>query len=181
VQLDGLTVDTDLRWALLWRLVSRGGGPRNFGLAEIDAELARDSTDAGERHAATCRAAIRSADAKRETWRLITGGQQTIAMLRATLAGFADPDQPELVQPYRENFFAVVSDVWREWSSAMAQDFVSDVYTVCALSPETVEATDAYLADAEPPAALRRLLNEGRDDVLRALRCQARDRQSAAS
>jgi aminopeptidase N len=180
VQVDGLTVDTDLRWALLWRLVSRGGGPRNFGLAEIDAELARDATDAGERHAATCRAAIGSADAKREAWRLITSGQQTIAMLRATLAGFADPDQPELVQPYREGFFALVSDVWREWSSAMAQDFVSDVYTVCAVSPETVEATDAYLADADPPASLRRLLSEGRDDVLRALRCQARDRQSAA-
>jgi aminopeptidase N len=179
VVLDGLTVDTDLRWALLWRLVSRGGGPRNFGLPEIEAELARDATDAGERHAATCRAAIGTPDAKREAWRLITGGQQTLAMFRATLAGFADPDQPELVQPYGEAFFGVVSDVWREWSSAMAQDFVSDVYTVCAISPETVEATDAYLADAEPPAALRRLLSEGRDDVLRALRCQARDRQAA--
>jgi len=169
-----------LRWALLWRLVSRGGGPRKFGLAEIDAELARDTTDAGERHAATCRAAIPTADAKREAWQLLAGGQQTLAMFRATLAGFADPDQPELVQQYREDFFAVVSEVWREWSSAMAQDFVSGVYTVCAVAPETVEATDAYLAEAEPPAALRRLLSEGRDDVLRALRCQARDRQSAA-
>jgi aminopeptidase N len=180
VQIDGLTVDIELRWALLWRLVSRGGGPRRFGLAEIDAELERDATDAGERHAATCRAAIPTADAKREAWQLLTGGQQTLAMFRATLAGFADPDQPELVQQYREDFFAVVSEVWREWSSAMAQDFVSGVYTVCAVSPETVEATDAYLADAEPPAALRRLLIEGRDDVLRALRCQARDRQSVA-
>jgi len=173
-------VDTDLRWALLVRLVSRGGGPRNFGLAEIDAELARDATDAGERHAATCRAAIPSAEAKREAWRLLTGGEQTIAMFRATLAGFADPDQRKLVEPYREDFFAVVGDAWREWSSAMAQDFVSGVYAVCPISPETVEVTDAYLADAEPPAALRRLLSEGRDDVLRALRCQARDRQAAA-
>jgi aminopeptidase N len=39
--------------------------------------------------------------------------------------------------------------------------------------------TDAYLADVDPPAALRRLLLEGRDDVLRALRCQARDRQAS--
>jgi len=60
----------------------------------------------------------------------------------------------------------------------MAQDFVSDVYTVGAISPETVEATDAYIAGEQPPAALRRLLIEGRDDVLRALRCQARDRQA---
>ena len=58
VRLDGLSVDTDLRWALLARLVSRGGGPRGFGVAEIEAELERDATDAGERHAATCRAAI---------------------------------------------------------------------------------------------------------------------------
>ena len=102
-------------------------------------------------------------------------------MLRATLAGFADPDQPELVEPYREEFFAIVADVWREWSSAMAQDFVSGVYTTFAISPETLEATDAYIASADPPAALRRLLIEGRDDVVRALRCQARDRQAAGS
>ena len=38
-------------------------------------------------------------------------------------------------------------------------------------------ATDAYLSAHEPPAALRRLLIEGRDEVLRALRCQARDRE----
>jgi aminopeptidase N len=178
VQLDGLSVDTDLRWALLVRLVSRGGGPRNFGVPEIEAELERDATDAGERHAATCRAAIPTAEDKREAWRLLTGGELTIAMFRAVLAGFADVDQPELVQPYREEFFAVVGDVWREWSSAMAQDFVGGIYTVCAISPETVEVTDAYIDRADPPAALHRLLSEGRDDVLRALRCQARDRQA---
>ena len=100
-------------------------------------------------------------------------------MFRATLAGFADPDQPELVEPYRADYFGVVGDVWRDWSSAMAQDFVSGAYLACAISAETIEATDAYIAGAEPPAALRRLLLEGRDDVLRALRCQARDRQAS--
>ncbi len=181
-RLDGLSVDTDLRWALLARRVSRGGGPdgsRVFGPAEIDAELARDVTDAGERHAATCRAAIPTVEAKRAAWRSLTSGDLTIAMFRAALAGFADPDQPELVEPYRADYFGVVGDVWRDWSSAMAQDFVSGVYMAFALSEETIEATDAYIADAEPPAALRRLLLEGRDDVLRALRCQARDRQGS--
>jgi aminopeptidase N len=175
VMLDGLTVDTDLRWSLLGRLVSRGA----CGNDEIDAELARDATDAGERHAAACRAAIPTAKAKREAWDTMTGGEQTLATFRATLSGFADPDQPELMEPYREKFFAVVGDIWRDWSSAMAQDFVSGVYTVCAISPETVEATDAYIEAAQPPAALRRLLTEGRDDVLRALRCQARDRRAS--
>jgi len=175
VRLDGLTVDTDLRWALLERLVSRGGP----GVAEIDAELARDATDAGERHAATCRAAIPTAEAKHEAWRALAGGELTIAMFRATLAGFVDLDHEELIEGYRDDYFDVVGDAWRDWSSAMAQDFVSGAYLVGALSPETVAATDAYIARTEPPAALRRLLIEGRDDVLRALHCQARDRQAS--
>jgi aminopeptidase N len=181
VQLDGLSVDTDLRWALLGRLVSQGaanGSGGRFGTAEIDAELARDATDAGERNAASCRAAVPTAEAKREAWRLITGGELTIAMFRAVLGGFADPDHPELLEQYRAEYFDIVGDVWREWSSTMAQDFVGGGYTVCELSPETVEVTDAYIASAQPPAPLRRLLIEGRDDVLRALRCQARDRQA---
>jgi aminopeptidase N len=180
VVLDGLRIDTELRWTLLWRLVSRSsaGGIQSFGATEIDAELARDATDAGQRHAATCRAAIPSAAAKREAWEAMTEGEQTIAMFRAMLAGFADPDQPELVERYRPKYFGVVGGVWRQWSSAMAQDFVSGAYTVCAISTETVESTDAFIEAAQPPAALLRLLNEGRDDVLRALRCQARDRQA---
>ena len=174
VVLDGLTVDTDLRWSLLWRLVSRGV----CGKDEIDVELARDATDAGERHAAACRAAIPTAETKLQAWETLIRGELTIAMFRAVLAGFADPDQPELVEPYPEKYFEVVGDVWRNWSSAMAQDFVSGVYGVCPVSHETVEMTDAYIGAADPPASLRRLLLEGRDDVLRALRCQDRDRQA---
>ena len=174
VELGGLTVDTDLRWSLLWRLVSRS----TRGNDAIDAELARDATDAGERHAASCRAAIPTAEAKLAAWDNMIGGELTLAMLRAVLAGFADPDQPELVASYRERYFEVVGDAWQNWSSAMAQDFVSGVYAVGPVSRETVEATDAYIRAADPPAALRRLLLEGRDDVLRALRCQERDRQA---
>ena len=146
---------------------------------EIDAELARDATDAGERHAAACRAAIPTAEAKQQAWEAMMGGELTLAMFRAVLTGFADPDQLELLAPYQEKYFEVVGDVWRNWSSAMAQDFVSGIYAVCPISPETVEMTDAYIRATDPLAALRRLLIEGRDDVLRALRCQARDRQAA--
>ena len=179
VTLDGLSIDTDLRWSLLRRLVSRStpGSRWNFGAAEIDAELARDATDAGERHAAACRAAIPTAEAKQAAWDAMTDGEPTIAMFRAMLGGFADPDQPKLVERYRDKYFGVVGGVWRQWPSAMAQDFASGAYTVAAISPETIEATDAYIEAAQPPAALLRLLTEGRDDVLRALRCQERDRQ----
>ncbi|TVZ06207.1 aminopeptidase N [Trebonia kvetii] len=175
VALDGLAVDTDLRWALLRRLVSRGVR----GEDAIDAELSRDATDAGERQAAGCRAAIPTVAAKRETWEELTDGKLTIAMFRATIASFADPDQPELVQPYRDEYFAAIGAVWAEWSSAMAQDFVEYGYTIGAVDEATIAATDAYLIRPEPPAALRRLLVEGRDEVARALRNQARDKAAA--
>jgi aminopeptidase N len=173
--LDGLAVDTELRWALLRRLVSRGAR----GEEAIDAELSRDATDAGERQAAGCRAAIPTLTAKRETWEALTDGKLTIAMFRATVIGFADPDQPALVQPYRPEFFAALGQVWAEWSSAMAQDFVTHGYTIGSVDEDTIAATDAYLASSpEPPASLRRLLSEGRDEVARALRNQARDREA---
>ena len=161
---------------LLRRLVSRGAR----GEEAIDAELSRDATDAGERQAAGCRAAIPTLTAKRETWETLTDGKLTIAMFRATIIGFADPDQPTLVQPYRPEYFAALGEVWREWSSAMAQDFVEYGYSIGAVDETTIAATDEYLAtDPEPPAALRRLLVEGRDEVARTLRNQSRDREAA--
>ena len=63
--LDGLTVDTDARWALLHRLVAIGAA----GAAEIDAEAERDRTATGERQAATARALLPTAESKAETWR----------------------------------------------------------------------------------------------------------------
>jgi aminopeptidase N len=176
VSLDGLAVDTDLRWALLRRLVSRG----MRGEDAIDAELSRDATDAGERHAAGCRAAIPTLTAKRETWEALIGGKLTIAMFRATIIGFVDPDQPALVHPYRPEYFAALHQVWSEWSSAMAQDFVEYGFATGAVDEATIAATGAYLdAEPAPPAALRRLLVEGRDEVTRALRNQSRDREAA--
>jgi aminopeptidase N len=175
--IEGLVVDTELRWAFLHRLASRGVA----GEAEIDAELSSDATDAGERHAASCRAALPSPANKRETWEAITSGKLTIAMFRAVLAGFADEDQRDLTGSYRADYFAAIGDVWRDWSSAIAQDFVEGAYLTCPVTQETISATDAYLASASPPASLRRLLLEGRDDVQRSLRCQARDRAAAAA
>ena len=122
----------------------------------------------------------RRSHAKRETWETLTDGKLTIAMFRATIIGFADPDQPALVQPYRPEYFAALGEVWRDWSSAMAQDFVEYGYSIGAVDESTIEATDAYLASSpEPPAALRRLLVEGSDEVARALRNQFRDREAA--
>jgi aminopeptidase N len=172
-QIDGLAIDTELRWRLLRRLVSRGAA----GEAEIEAELVRDATDAGARHAATCRAAIPEPAAKEATWQQIVSGTLPNAMFRAVLDGFADPDRLDLLAPYTERYFAVVGDIWRDWGTDMAQWFVANAYPL-ADTPVVIEATDDLIASTSPPPALRRLLIEGRDSAARALRCQERDRQA---
>jgi aminopeptidase N len=172
--IDGLAVDTDLRWKLLRRLVNRGVA----GQDAIDAEHDRDSTDAGDRQAQACAAAIPNAAAKEEAWARILSGELPNATFRAVLDGFQAPEQDELLAPYAARFFDVVGDVWRDWGSDMAQYFAENAYPVTDISPAALDAADTYLATRNQPAPLRRLLSEGRDDVARALRCRERDAAS---
>jgi aminopeptidase N len=170
----GLAVDTELRWALLHRLVARGAA----GEPDIERELARDSTDAGERHAAACRAAIPTPAAKEAAWRQIVAGDLPNATFRAVLGGFADPDRPDLMAPYHQRYFEVITGIWERWSPDMAQWFAANAYPM-ADSRQVIGATDELIARTSPPPPLRRLLAEGRDGVERALRCQQRDRQAS--
>jgi aminopeptidase N len=172
--IEGLAVDTELRWQLLYRLVCRGAA----GPAEVEAELVRDPTDAGARHAAACRAAFPDPAAKEATWNLIVGGSLPNATFRATLDGFANPDAEELLEPYVGRYFDVVAGIWRDWGSDMAQYFAQNAYPSWKITPEAIAATDGYVERTGPPPALRRLLIEGRDDVARALRCRERDTRS---
>ena len=84
-------------------------------------------------------------------WEEIIGGKLPNATFRATLSGFADPDQRSLTEQFRDQYFAVLADVWREWSSDMAQRFVAIAYTICPVSAETIRVTDDYIAQAQPP------------------------------
>ncbi|MFC0038684.1 aminopeptidase N [Actinomadura rayongensis] len=169
--LDGLTVDTDLRWALLRRLVATG----RAGEAEIDAEAARDATAAGERQAAGARAQIPTAEAKAAAWAAIIGGELPNAVFRATIGGFVDAEGAALLEPYVERYFAEVGRIWTSWTSDMSQTFAEVAYPFLVVDQSTLDRTDAYVAAENPPPALRRLLSEGRDGVARALRARARD------
>ncbi|MCD0452815.1 aminopeptidase N [Actinocorallia sp. API 0066] len=171
VVLEGLNVDTDLRWGLLRRLVVRG----RAGEAEIAAEHGRDATAAGERHAAALRAAIPTPEAKEAAWQRIISGKLPNAVFRATLGGFVEPDQAALLVPYTERYFAEVGRVWQEWSSDMSQTFAETAYPFLNISQSTIDRTDAYIKAENPPSALVRMLSEGRDGVARALRARARD------
>ncbi|HZG04554.1 MAG TPA: aminopeptidase N [Streptomyces sp.] len=175
-KIEGLTVDTELRWALLQRLAATGRADE----AAIEAELERDRTSAGERHAATARAARPTEEAKAEAWAsVVESDKLPNAMQEAVIGGFVQTDQRELLAPYAAKYFEVLKDVWESRSHEMAQQIAIGLYPSLQVSEETLRATDAWLESAGPSAALRRLVTESRAGIERALKAQAADAAAA--
>ncbi|WP_329195283.1 MULTISPECIES: aminopeptidase N [unclassified Streptomyces] len=176
-EIEGLVVDTELRWAFLERLVATGVA----GEAAIEAELERDATAAGQRHAATARAARPTAEAKAQAWAsVVESGDLPNAVQEAVIGGFVQSDQAELLAPYTEKYFASVKEVWDTRSHEIAQQVAVGLYPSLQVSRATLDATDAWLASAEPNAGLRRLVSEARAGVERALKARAADAAAAS-
>ena len=168
---EGLAVDTDLRWFLLQRLAATG----RRDLDAIEAELASDDTATGRRQAAVARAARPSAEAKELAWaEIIERTDLPNAIMEATIGGFVQPDQVDLLRAYRDQFFEVLPQVWEQRTMEMAQAITMGLYPFLLVDDETIAATDRFLEGATN-SAQRRLVGEGRDGVLRAMRARERD------
>ena len=168
----GLVLDAELRWHVLRRLAALGV----VGEEEIDAEQVRDATAAGARHAAAARAARPTAEAKAQAWRLAVEDQELPnAVQAAVIAGFGQPDQQDLLRDWIEPYFAAILHVCHTRTAELAQNVVVGLYPSLVVDEAVVARTDAWIAENDPPAPLRRLLVEGRDGVQRALRGRARD------
>ncbi|MGW0843605.1 aminopeptidase N [Streptomyces sp. NPDC002787] len=174
--IEGLAVDTELRWAFVQRLAAVG----RYDEAEIAGEYERDKTAAGERHAATARAARPIPEAKAEAWsQVIESDKLPNAVQEAVIAGFVQTDQRDLLAAYTDKYFEVVKSIWESRSHEIAQQVAIGLYPAIQVSAETLHKTDAWLASAEPNAALRRLVSESRSGVERALKAQEADAAAA--
>jgi aminopeptidase N len=172
--IDGLEIDTDLRWALLHRLAATGRAPDS----QIAAEEENDPTAAGKRHAASARAAVPTVEAKAAAWSaMVDSDGLPNETLLAVIMGFRQPDQRQLLAPYADRFFEAVAGIWAGRTPHMAQLLVNGLYPTLIVEQRVVDAVDAVLAqdEAAVPAPLRRLLGEQRDGTLRTLRGQALD------
>ncbi|MET9554861.1 aminopeptidase N [Streptomyces sp. NPDC006645] len=169
---EGLAVDTELRWAFVQRLAAAGV----FDEEEIAAEYERDRTAAGERHAGAARSARPTEEAKAEAWAsVVESDKLPNALQEAVIGGFVQTDQIELLAPYAEKYFAAVKGIWDSRSHEMAQQVALGLYPALQIGQPTLDATDAWLETAAPNAALRRLMSESRAGVERAMRAQAAD------
>jgi len=170
--LPGLLVDTELRWTFVVRLAALG----SLADAEIANELVRDRTATGEKRAATARAARPTAAAKAQAWAAVVESDALSNHLQvATMAGFAQPEQADLLAPYAQRYLDAVPGLWAARTMDVAQTISEMLYPAWDVTPEAVERTDASLARGDVTPALRRVLVEGRDSTARALRARAAD------
>ncbi|HLR94748.1 MAG TPA: aminopeptidase N [Jiangellaceae bacterium] len=173
--LPGLCVDTDLRWAIVQSLAATGV----LDDTDIDAELERDNTAMGQRQAALARAAQPTADAKAAAWlAAVEADDLPNALLEATVSGFFQPDQGEVLRPYVQRYLDVIPRIWNERTAESAQTIVVGLFPRLLPEPTVARTVRDWLDSVEIPDSLRRLVTEGLADLDRALRAQVRDQQA---
>jgi aminopeptidase N len=171
--IDGLALDTDLRWHLVISLARAGA----VGDERIDEELARDDTDLGRRQAATARAAQPTAGAKEDAWRrLLEDTSLSHTVSRQIWVGFSQLDQPQVLAPFVDRYFDALGPVWETRSLDWAIEFSAGVFPHHAAGEELLARVDEHLTREGLPRPLRRVLVEQRDTLVRTLDARARDR-----
>jgi aminopeptidase N len=173
VVLDGLEIDTDLRWEILEGLVLNGAAHD----VAINAELADDNTSNGAQAAARAHATIPTAAGKRAAFdSLVTSDTLPNAIVRMVTMGYQHVNDPTALEGLVEPYFAMLNDIWANRTYKIAEYVVLGLYPSPLASQALVDATNAWL-DANPETpALRRLVIENLAGVERALRAQERDR-----
>jgi aminopeptidase N len=163
---DGLAVDTDLRWLVLYRLVVLGAA----GPQEIDAEFERDRSATGEQFAARCRAALPSAEAKDRAWSMIISDTTVSGRLvEATAGGFWQPEQSALTAGYVPRYFAEMPEMMAVRTGMSAERVAVNAYPRYAVDPSTRRLATDLLARDDLNSILRRTVVDEDDDMRRAL------------
>jgi aminopeptidase N len=152
--LEGLAIDTEMRWTLLTSMAASGAATEE----EIRAERERDNTSTGREREARALAARPTAEAKAAAWAAgVESDELPNSVLDATSLGFGRAVDPAVLQPYVEKYHAVLLDIWQKRTHAIAESIVQQFYPAALASRELLEATQAWLdANREAPAALVR-------------------------
>ncbi|BCJ33769.1 aminopeptidase [Actinocatenispora thailandica] len=167
---EGVPVDAELRWSILFRLATLGlAGP-----AEIDAELTADHTAAGEVAATRCRAALPDVAAKRAAWQLLMADRSiSNRHLAAVGEGFWRPEHAVLTDEYVPRYFAELpgTAAWR--SPGLLLVAVGSGYPSTAVSERTARLGAELLARDDLAPMLRRKVVEADHEIHVALAARA--------
>ncbi|GAB3188878.1 aminopeptidase N [Nesterenkonia suensis] len=180
--ISGLDLDEEIRWAILQALAVHGRVERDV----LDAELAARTTARGRIAHRLALAARPRPQIKQEAFAQAIAGtdkhgeELSNDHLTATVDGFRC-GPATLTAPFEEDYFASLQDVWARMSQGQATRVVSGLYPgtqdlAVGQEPEdhpVVRRTAEWLrTHGTAPAALRRILIEEQDHLLRGLRAQ---------
>ena len=172
-KIQGLNIDTDLRWTLLRRLVVMG----KRDLAAIEEELTRDDTAMGREHAAGAKAAIPTLEAKQIAWTLVTTNESLPnSEIHSALGGLSYIDHAEIMKNFIDKYFDSVATLWNSRTHEIGQSLVTGLFPSSNITKEVIEKSDKFLAENKDLAVgARRIIIEQRDAIARALRAQEVD------
>ena len=200
-QVEGITVDRELRWLLVGVLAEAGVADQ----ARINAEIQLDPTDIGRRRGAACLAARPLAQAKEDAWAIVTEADPSpppewyeaverplsltamstimagYGVVSTAVAGFMRDCDRELLRPYVARYAAHVPAVWEERPVEEAETFTQLMFPRLFPDDPTIAAVERLIAGGGLTPAAVRILREGRDGLRRAQRAQEADRSAATS
>ena len=169
---DGLAVDSDLRWQLLDGLVLNGAA----GEAEIAAELANDDTATGRQFAARARATIPTKEAKEAAFASVADQSGASNMIvRYTGLGLQHVNDPAVLADIVGRYHGAIQQIWDSRTYQVAEGLLVGLYPAVVADEALAAASREWLAANEPVPALRRIVIEHLAGVERALAAQQRD------
>ena len=173
-QLDGLEIDTDLRWELLTAL-SVGG---KVTKERIDVELEADNTANGQKAHAAAIAGLPDLKSKQEIFdKLVDTDQMSNALVNAASLAFGRVLDTSVLEPFVDQYFSKVLQIWETKSYHMAEYLLVNLYPLAIVNSSLANQTEQFLKnpDLESKPALRRIIVENLANVQRALNAQATD------
>ncbi len=171
----GIALDQERRWHVIQAL-ARNGWPDAPAL--IAAEQRRDPSSTGQQSALTARVALPSLAAKQEFWNTIATPD---ALARTTLqtgaSAFHQPNQPELVGAFVDQFFSRVTNIdWNE-NDQLVKVYFDHLFPRALCSAALLAQSTAALQAASLLTPLaRRAWLEANDELARCVKVTAAQR-----
>jgi aminopeptidase N len=176
-QMDGLEIDTDLRWELLTAL-SVGG---KVTKERIDVELEADNTANGQKAHAAAIAAMPEKKSKQEIFdKLVDTDQMSNALVNSASLAFGRVMDTAVLEPFVDQYFSKVLSIWENKSYHMAEYLLVNLFPLAIVNEALANQTEQFLKNAELASkpALKRIIVENLANVQRALSAQSTDKKS---
>ncbi|MFM7014544.1 MAG: aminopeptidase N [Actinomycetota bacterium] len=176
IELDGLKIDTDLRWEILAGLAKAGSVSKE----RLDGELETDNTANGQKAHIGAVAALPDLNSKQEMFdHLIEKKDLSNSLVEAASLGLVKVLDSKLLEGFVSQYFDNALKIWESKTYKIAEYLLVNLYPLPLANAELVSATKAFLEKPEvkEKPALRRIIIENLAAVERALKSQQRDRQ----